>query len=130
MFELSVEREFCAAHAILINGHREPTHGHNFRVTAVVRGAKLDKNDLVCDFHVIERELDRVVMPFNNANLNETSPFDRVNPTAERIAEHIAVSVMKSLPKGAALSRVSATEAPGCVATYLPHDEDGDGGAA
>jgi len=130
MFELSVQRDFCAAHAILINGHREPTHGHNFRVTAVVRGAKLDNNDLVCDFHLIERELDRIVMPFNNANLNETSPFDRVNPTAERIAEHIATSVMKSLPKGASLSRLSVTEAPGCVATYVPDHEHRGGGAA
>ncbi len=122
MFELSVQREFCAAHAIVINGHREPTHGHNFRVTAVVRGAKLDHNDLVCDFHAIERELDGIVGRFNNANLNETSPFDRVNPTAERIAEHIATALSAHLPKGATLARVSVTEAPGCVATYLPEN--------
>lgn len=119
MFELSVEREFCAAHAIRINGRMEPVHGHNFRVQAVVRGAELDANDLVCDFHAIERMLDRVIGRFNNADLNQTEPFDRVNPTAERVAEHIALCLKSSLPAGATLSRVSVTEAPGCVATYV-----------
>jgi len=123
MFELTVEREFCAAHAIMINGHREPTHGHNFRALVTVRGATLDANDLVCDFHAIERKLDEIINPFHNANLNDVSPFDRINPTAERIAEFIAASLMKSLPTGVFLRRVSVTEAPGCVATYLPEDD-------
>ena len=49
MFELSVEREFCAAHALVINGRREPVHGHNWKVQVVVGGEGLDHNDLLCD---------------------------------------------------------------------------------
>jgi 6-pyruvoyltetrahydropterin/6-carboxytetrahydropterin synthase len=118
MYELSVEREFCAAHAITINGRREPTHGHNWRVTLVVQGDQLDSNGLLCDFHVLERQLDEVIGPLNNADLNRIPPFDRVNPTAEHVVKHIAEAVGPRLPKRVKLAKASVTEAPGCTATY------------
>lgn len=120
MFELSVEREFSAAHAITIAGVREPVHGHNWRVTVSVAGEKLDADGLLCDFHVIERSLDQIVGQFHNRDLNITPPFDRVNPTAERVAEHIGQTIAKSLPRGVALQSVRVTEAPGCAATWRP----------
>lgn len=119
MYELSVEREFCAAHAIRIHGRMEPVHGHNFRVTIVVAGAELDANDLLCDFHVLERDIDAVISRFNNADLNHTPPFDRINPTAERIAQHIGEDVAKRLPPHVRLLRTTVTEAPGCKASFV-----------
>jgi len=119
MFELSVRREFCAAHAITIAGRREPTHGHNWGVTVVVTGEQLDANGLLCDFHLIERELDRVIGEFHNRDLNVVSPFDRVNPTAEHVARHIAEAIGPLPCKGAVVDRVIVTEAPGCAATYV-----------
>jgi 6-pyruvoyltetrahydropterin/6-carboxytetrahydropterin synthase len=118
MFELSVEREFCAAHAIVINGHREPIHGHNWRVKVVVAGTQLDSNGLLCDFHIIERAIDQVIAPFHNQHLNEVAPFDRVNPTAEHVAQKIAEGLKGNVPRSAKLQSVSVSEAPGCVATY------------
>src|SRR4051812_35540071 len=98
MYELSVEREFCAAHAITMAGQREPMHGHNWRVTVVVAGEKLDANGLLCDFHLIERQLDRVIGQVHNRTLNEIPPFDRINPTAEHVARHFADAVAAALP--------------------------------
>ena len=121
MFELSVEREFCAAHAIIINGHREPVHGHNWRVRIVVQGDELDSNGLLCDFHLIERELDRIIKPFHNNDLNAVPPFDRINPTAEHVARHIAETLQPKLPRQVTLTRASVTEAPGCIATFWTH---------
>ena len=46
MYELSVESEFCAAHALLIKGVREPVHGHNFRVTLTLEAPSLDADAL------------------------------------------------------------------------------------
>src|SRR5262249_48635902 len=89
MFALEVETEFSAAHAITIAGTRERVHGHNFRVNAAVSGAALDGDGLLCDFHALERWLAEIVRPFRDGDLNSTPPFDRINPTAERIAEHI-----------------------------------------
>jgi 6-pyruvoyltetrahydropterin/6-carboxytetrahydropterin synthase len=120
MYELTVERVFCAAHAIYINGQREPVHGHNWRVRMTVTGETLDANGLLCDFHVLERELDRVISRFDNANLNEVSPFDRVNPTAEAVARIIGQEVGAKLPRSVTLARIRLTEAPGCEAAWTP----------
>ena len=119
MFELSVEREFCAAHAITINGRREPVHGHNWRVEVVVAGEALDHNGLLCDFHVLERDIDAVISRFNNADLNALAPFDRLNPTAEHVAQHIGQEVAGKLPARVKMLRATVSEAPGCRATYV-----------
>jgi 6-pyruvoyltetrahydropterin/6-carboxytetrahydropterin synthase len=120
MFELTVERVFSAAHAILIGGVREPVHGHDWRVRVTVAGPELDAEDLLCDFHALEGSLDRVIAPFRNADLNRTPPFDHVNPTAEAVARHIAHGVAADLPPGVRLAAVALTEAPGCEAVYRP----------
>lgn len=123
MFEISIQREFCAAHALLIGGHREIMHGHNWRVTVVIAGGNLDADGLLCDFHTAEDVLSEVVGPFNNANLNECPPFvNGVNPSAEHIAKYIgeemAARLDEALRPHARVVSVSITEAPGCVATY------------
>ncbi len=123
MFEISVETQFAAAHAILIGGRREPVHGHNWLVTATVAGAELDTNGLVCDFHDIERALRDITGPMNNASLNDLAPFSRgLNPTAENVARHIgdSLSAALKLPRGVRLASVRVTEAPGCAAAYIP----------
>lgn len=120
MYELSVQRVFSAAHALLLGGRREPLHGHDWRVTIVVAGTNLDRDGLLCDFHALEAALDAVIAPLSNANLNEVEPFTRVNPSAEQVARHIADRLAPSLPSSVRLARVSITEAPGCEATYRP----------
>ncbi|HMN96185.1 MAG TPA: 6-carboxytetrahydropterin synthase [Phycisphaerales bacterium] len=120
MYELEVEREFCAAHAIVIRGVRERTHGHNWRVRLVISGETLDEEGLLCDFHQVEAALDAVIAPLRDADLNATAPFDRLNPTAELVAQHLAESVARALPGSARLASVRVTEAPGCAATYRP----------
>ena len=120
MFELTIHAEFCAAHAIVIKGVREPVHGHNWRVALTVAGETLDDDALLCDFHDLERALAKTIAPFNNADLNTTLPFDTINPTAERVAQHIGESMAKTLPEGVRVQSASVTEAPGCVATWKP----------
>ena len=120
MFELRVRRTFAAAHAIVMAGVREPVHGHNWEVCVAVRGGALDGDGLLCDFHELERAVDEAVRPFMNRSLNETPPFDRINPTAERVAEHIARQVGARLPRGVRLKEVRVGEAPQCEACYAP----------
>lgn len=128
MYEVSVETEFCAAHAIVISGEREPVHGHNWRVGVTVSGGELDAEGLLLDFHALERLVGEIIGPFKNRDLNATAPFDRVNPTAEQVARHIAEGVARGLPglrKGNAstllrVESVRVTEAPGCAVVYRP----------
>lgn len=115
-----MESEFCAAHAIVIRGAREPVHGHNWKVTVAISGSDLDADGLLCDFHDVERELAAVLGPWRNADLNAASEFRQVNPTAECVARTIAVALQSRLrlPEGVGVAWVRVTEAPGCAATF------------
>jgi 6-pyruvoyltetrahydropterin/6-carboxytetrahydropterin synthase len=120
MYELSVERSFCAAHALLIGGEREPLHGHTWHVTLTVRGVGLDPDGLLLDFHDLEARLEEVIGRWHNANLNESEAFVSTNPTAENVARRIADSMEAGLPRGVRVGSVHVTEAPGCRAAYFP----------
>lgn len=115
-FALEIEAEFAAAHAILLGGARERLHGHNWRVVVSVAGDRLDGEELLCDFHLVERLLAETVAPFRDGNLNETPPFDRRNPTAEAVAHHIGAELARRLPAAVRLEWVRVTEAPRCTA--------------
>lgn len=119
MYELSVERNFDAAHAITMVGEREASHRHDWHVKVIVAGPQLDTDGLLCDFHRLESALADVLAPFDGGDLNAIAPFDQLNPTAEHIARYIAQHMSESLPQGVAIKCVSVTEAPGCCATYL-----------
>ncbi|RMH26443.1 MAG: 6-carboxytetrahydropterin synthase [Planctomycetota bacterium] len=124
MFEISVESVFSAAHAIRVAGAHEPLHGHDWRVRVTIAADRLDDDGLVCDFHLIERALGDVVGPLRNRPLNETPPFDRLNPTAEHVAWHIGRRLIEALadalPAHTRLGAVEVTEAPGCAAVFRP----------
>ncbi len=141
MYELTIESVFAAAHSIVIRGVQEPLHGHNWHVTACLQGPTLDEDGLLLDFHEAERVLAGVVGPFVNRSLNDVPPFDRVNPTAEHVARHVAESLSGGLgldpnpadgsDRGAAVrvAWVRVSEAPGCHAVYRPALSDGADGA-
>ena len=124
MFEIQVEAEFAAAHALAIAGVREPVHGHNWHIVVTLAGETLDADGLLCDFHTVEESLREIVLRYHNRNLNDTPPFDRVNPSAELVARHIAEALEArlgtALAPAAWIESVSTTEAPGCRATYRP----------
>ncbi|MBG83852.1 MAG: 6-carboxytetrahydropterin synthase QueD [Phycisphaerae bacterium] len=116
MYSIRIERIFSAAHAMLINGEPETLHGHDWRVRVTLDSPTLDADGMVCDFHELEASLDLVLAPFLNANLNETPPFDSVNPTAENVAGHVAAKLQPDLPASVVSITVAVTEAPGCEA--------------
>ncbi len=125
MFEITVQAGFNAQHAILIGGEREPVHGHDWLVEATIAGPTLDAEGLLCDFHAVEAALSAIVKPWIHADLNHDEAFRgrKLEPTAENVAVVIATELERALdgrlPEGARVSRVSVTEAPRCVATYL-----------
>ncbi len=118
MFEVEIHADFAAAHAIVMNGERETLHGHNWHVVVTVAAESLDEDGLVVDFHALQHALDAVITPFRNANLNQTPPFDQINPTAELVARHIADALAQQVGEATQIVSVAVTEAPGCVARY------------
>ncbi len=156
-YQLELNAVFSAAHAIVIKGEREPLHGHDWHVTLTVEGPRVDQDGLLVDFHALEKGLKEIVARWHNRNLNETRPFDVVNPTAEKVAEHIASEMQRMMQSGAIwgdsdnppsqsgrknrkLSKAGArpevrvvsvrvTEAVGCAAVYRPAASSKRGGA-
>ncbi len=122
MFEVTVETEFCAAHAIRVGGVREPVHGHNWQVTVCVGAEALDDDGLVCDFHALEAAVEAVVGPWRNNDLNASEAFSGKNPSAELVAQHIGAHVAAwaraSCREGVRLVWARVTEARGCAAVW------------
>jgi 6-pyruvoyltetrahydropterin/6-carboxytetrahydropterin synthase len=90
MYKLSVEQHFDAAHALRgYKGKCENLHGHRFQVKVKVTSNHLDDIGLAFDFSELKRMLKEVLSRFDHTNLNETPPFDKINPSSENIARTV-----------------------------------------
>ena len=120
MYELRIERVFSASHALrLYDGSLEEPHAHDWRVLVYVAAEVLDAFEVVMDFHELERIVNGVLGPLDGADFNTHAAFDGVNPTAERVAEHVFKAIAPQLPEPVKLTKVTVTEAPGCRASYM-----------
>lgn len=127
MYSITIETRFAAAHAIrLPDDSLETLHGHDWRIWTTLERDGLDSIETVMDFHELAALLEPIIKPFRQMNLNEVPPFTdgqgglAINPTAERLAWHIATQLQAVLPGEVTLVDVKVEEAPGCVATYRP----------
>jgi len=112
---------FTASHALrLPDGSYEPTHSHDWPVAVTVQSEKLDGMACVMDFHDLEKMVEAVIDPWHELHLNDVSPFadGAINPSAERVAEQIALAVAGQLPQGVSLVEACVGEAEGCTAVY------------
>lgn len=89
-FTLTIETEFAAAH--VIRGHPgkcSRLHGHNWKVEVEVVADTLDELGMGVDFEEMKGAAREVTERLDHRHLNEISPFDRINPTAENVAWHL-----------------------------------------
>lgn len=122
MFELSVRKEFSAAHHLRdYRGKCEALHGHNWKVEAFVAAAKLNKTGIVADFRDIKGFLGEVLEELDHTYLNELSYFKKYNPTSENIAKYI-FNKLKSqvLNLKVKLLKVTVWESDNAHASYTP----------
>jgi 6-pyruvoyltetrahydropterin/6-carboxytetrahydropterin synthase len=120
MFEVSVEEVFPAGHALRnYHGKCENVHGHNYRVRVTVEGPELDENGLLVDFADVKRLVRGVKDRLDHQFLNDLTPFDVINPSAENIAKYFYDEVSGGLPRGS-VSEVKLWETDVACATYRP----------
>ena len=120
MYQVHVRRHFDSAHALRgYQGKCERMHGHRWEVVVCVEATQLDACGMAYDFSVLKRELDAVLDELDHRNLNETPPFDTINPSSEHIARMVFESLQQRLPD-ARLRSVEAWESPDAWATYSP----------
>ena len=124
MFEVSVDDSFAAAHNLRnYKGKCENLHGHNYKVRMILQGPKLDETGLLYDFVHLKQVMRAVLSSLDHKYLNETKPFDELNPSAENIAKHIydeTARQMKTTANGATLASVTVWESDITAATYRP----------
>ena len=121
IWRLAVEESFSAAHALRnFGGKCENMHGHNYGVTAVVRGDRLDPDvGIVMDFGEFRAALKAILTNLDHRNLSETPPFDTLNPSSENIARYVYGELKKSLAdRNVEVVSVEVAEKPGQSAIY------------
>ena len=122
MYEISVEMDFDAAHALRgYQGKCERLHGHRFKVVVSVNGKKLDEIGLAYDFTLLKKHLGEILAKYDHTNLNGEAPFNRINPSSENIAATIYLKLKKKLA-GAPVSLVciEVWESPQSRVIYRP----------
>ena len=110
-YELSVIKSFSSAHALReYRGKCENLHGHNWRIKATFSGTELDSTGMLIDFSDIKASLDKIILNLDHKFLNETPPFNTLNPTAENIAAYIFTELQKYQTPLAKVSAVKVWE--------------------
>ena len=124
MYEVSVDETFAAAHNLRgYKGKCENLHGHNYKVRVTLAGTEVDSVGLLYDFVHLKQVIQSVIRALDHKYLNELSPFDVLNPSAENIARYIydqTVKQLKQASNGAAVSSITVWESDLTAATYRP----------
>lgn len=122
MFEVGVETQFEAAHALRGDfGPAVRRHGHTYRVELAVRGAALDGDRTLCDIGLLQQALAQAVGPLNYQDLDELPAFAGRNTTAEAVAEHLFEVVASQIAGQAArvtVAIIRVWESPRAYASY------------
>ncbi|MBZ5500851.1 MAG: 6-carboxytetrahydropterin synthase QueD [Acidobacteriia bacterium] len=122
MYEVHVDETFAAAHNLRgYKGKCEDLHGHNYKVRVVLAGPELDSVGLLYDFVHLKQVIQGVIRSLDHKYLNELSPFDVLNPSAENIARYLHDEMTKQLhrtPNGASIAAVTVWETETTAATY------------
>ena len=131
LWRLTVRDDFSAGHALRhYEGKCERMHGHNFAVELTVEGSQLAAGtEMLLDFKVLKKGLKAVLDALDHRLLNETPPFDRINPSSENLARHIWQGMQAHLaahddPQAQLLRlhSVTVSEKGAQSATYLETD--------
>ncbi len=121
MYDLMIRGHFDAAHAL----HGYPgeccnLHGHTWDVEVIVRGSKLDEVGIVYDFKTLKSDLAAVLDPLDHVYLNDVSPFDTQNPTAENLSRHVFERLQERVGEQVRVVEVAVWESPVAKITYRP----------
>lgn len=99
LWQLTVRTEFSSAHALRhYQGKCENLHGHNYHVEMTVEGTKLSEDvELVVDFSILKKILNKACDNLDHKNINDFPPFDKINPSAENIARYLYTLIKSEL---------------------------------
>jgi len=123
-FTVRVSARFEAAHFLReYRGISEPLHGHSYKVEAdlAARAGGVDSDAIAVDFVSARRKLETLAKTLDYGCINDVPPFDRINPSAENIAEWFARELGAAVASEDAVVRaVTIWEGPVNSVTFCP----------
>lgn len=123
-FSVRVEARFEAAHYLReYRGFSEPLHGHSYKVEAELSGESggLDADAIAVDFVSAKAKLEALAKKLDYGCINDVAPFDRINPSAENIAQWFHRELSSAVAAEKAVVRaVTLWEGPVNSVTYRP----------
>ena len=101
MYELEISRVISCAHRLIgYRGECCNLHGHNYRITVILRARELDEIGIAFDFKKLKRATDDALAGYDHACLNDLPDFQSVNPTSENIARVLYRKLTASVSDG------------------------------
>lgn len=96
-----------ATHTVTINGTASSHHPHTFEINCYIRSSQF------IPFEEMENQVNNVLTPINNANLNELSVFKERVPTLENITRYLNAEITQALKElGCTLVQIEVAESP------------------
>jgi 6-pyruvoyltetrahydropterin/6-carboxytetrahydropterin synthase len=75
-------------------------HGHRYVVEVALATEQLDESGIAFDFVHVKKHLRDLAERLDHENLNDLSPFDTVEPSAENQAKYFYDELRRLLPEG------------------------------
>jgi len=123
-FTVRVSARFEAAHFLReYRGISEPLHGHSYKVEADLasRAGGVDSDAIAVDFVSARHKLEALAKTLDYGCINDVPPFDRINPSAENIAEWFARALGAAVStEDAVVTAVTIWEGPVNSVTFRP----------
>ena len=121
MYDVTVKTGFAAAHQLrLYDGKYENLHGHNWTAQVTVEADELDPIGVGLDFVKLKAMVEKNLSELDYHNINEVSPFDEQNPSAENIARWLFLKLKVEVNSNSTrVKRVEICEMEGCGASYF-----------
>ena len=123
-FTIRVSARFEAAHFLReYRGISEPLHGHSYlvEVDLAAAGGGVDADAIAVDFVSARRKLEALAKTLDYGCINDVPPFDKVNPSAENIAQWFASALGAAVAEEKAVVRaVTIWEGPVNSVTFRP----------
>lgn len=121
VYSLSVKDHFDAAHMLHgYPGECAGLHGHTWDVEVTVEGAVLDDVGIVYDFKRLKEDLAAALSRFDHRCINEVTPFDSLNPTAENLARVLHDDLSARVGDGVTVVEIVVWESPVARIAYRP----------
>ena len=120
MYDVTVKTGFSAAHQLrLYDGKYENLHGHNWTAQVTVEADELNPIGVGIDFVELKKVVEGTLSRLDYQNINEISPFDKENPSAENIARWLFLELKTQIDtESTRVKRVEVCEMEGCGASY------------